>query len=180
MPYATRTLVITKFQFGRFCSIAWLATKDDVLTNTVIPPGLAWVLLNHFREFDFWEHLDSNYIAWLGYGLSQFSKNISVDGLRAKTRPETGRIIAGFAGFSSFFPGLLCKISIENVFFRGSHVWSRKCALYPYCVVVGHDGDRKSAALCTTPNMNLMHFEEGWFIGYVDNENLFGVPKWLW
>tara|TARA_R110000868_G_scaffold172577_1_gene408434 strand:+ start:21637 stop:23496 length:1860 start_codon:yes stop_codon:yes gene_type:complete len=126
-------------------------------------------ILNHFSDNLSFENIGFHYMHGLGM-VSQFSRNISVNGLTAKPRPETGRIIAGFADFLHF-SGCYGKISIENSLFSGSH--DDPVNVHgTHLRVVDHEGDRIKVRFMHHQTWNLMAFEEGDSIGYVDNENL--------
>ena len=142
--------------------------KGDVLTMRDTYRDCLGVL-NHFSEDLTFENIGFHYMHGLGM-VSQFSKNISVNGLTAKPRPETGRIIAGFADFLHF-SGCYGKISIENSLFSGSH--DDPVNVHgTHLRVVDHEGDRIKVRFMHHQTWNLMAFEEGDSIGYVDNENL--------
>ncbi|MCK0134907.1 right-handed parallel beta-helix repeat-containing protein [Arenibacter sp. S6351L] len=142
--------------------------KGDVLTMRDTYRDCLGVL-NHFSENLTFENIGFHYMHGLGM-VSQFSKNISVNGLRAKPRSETGRIIAGFADFLHF-SGCYGEISIENSLFSGSH--DDPVNVHgTHLRVVGHEGDRIKVRFMHHQTWNLMAFEAGDSIGYVDNENL--------
>ena len=142
--------------------------KGDVLTMRDTYRDCLGIL-NHFSENLIFENIGFHYMHGLGM-VSQFSKNISVKGLRAKPRPETGRIIAGFADFLHF-SGCYGKISIENSLFSGSH--DDPVNVHgTHLRVVDHEGDRIKVRFMHHQTWNLMAFQEGDSIGFVDNGNL--------
>ena len=142
--------------------------KEDVLTMRDTYRDCLGVL-NHFSENLTFENIGFHYMHGLGM-VSQFSKNISVEGLIAKPRQETGRIIAGFADFLHF-SGCYGRITIENSLFSGSH--DDPINVHgTHLRVVGYEGDKIKVRFMHHQTWNLMAFEEGDSIGYVDNENL--------
>lgn len=144
------------------------AIKGDVLTMRDTYRDCVGVL-NHFSENLVFENIGFHFIHGMGM-ISQFSKNISVNGLTAKPRPETGRIVAGFADFLHF-SGCYGKVSVENSLFSGSH--DDPINVHgTHLRVVSHEGDKIRVRFMHHQTWNLMAFEEGDTIGYVDNETL--------
>ncbi|MEZ4968550.1 MAG: right-handed parallel beta-helix repeat-containing protein [Flavobacteriaceae bacterium] len=143
-------------------------TKDDVLTMRDTYRDCLGIL-NHFSEDLVFENIGFHYMHGLGM-VSQFSKNISVIGLTAKPRPETGRIVAGFADFLHF-SGCYGSISIENSLFSGSH--DDPINVHgTHLQVVGREAKKIKLRFMHHQTWNLMAFEIGDTIGYVDNETL--------
>ncbi|HUH47179.1 MAG TPA: hypothetical protein VLZ54_08515, partial [Arenibacter sp.] len=142
--------------------------KGDVLTMRDTYRDCVGVL-NHFSRDLTFENVGFHYIHGMGM-ISQFSKNISVNGLVAKPRPETGRVVAGFADFLHF-SGCYGKVSIENSLFSGSH--DDPINVHgTHLRVVGHEGNTIKVRFMHHQTWNLMAFEEGDSIGYVDNGTL--------
>lgn len=142
--------------------------KDEVLTIRDSYRDCLGVL-NHFSENLTFENIGFHYMHGMGM-VSQFSSNISVNGLMARPRPETGRIIAGFADFLHF-SGCYGKISIENSIFSGSH--DDPVNVHgTHLRVVGHEQDRIKVRFMHHQTWNLMAFDAGDTIGFVDNANL--------
>jgi hypothetical protein len=126
-------------------------------------------ILNHFSENLTFENIGFHFMHGLGM-VSQFSKNISVKGLMAQPRPETGRLIAGFADFLHF-SGCYGKIAIEDSLFSGSH--DDPVNVHgTHLRVVGHEGNKIKVRFMHQQTWNLMAFGEGDSIAYVDNETL--------
>lgn len=143
-------------------------TKDDVLTMRDTYRDCLGIF-NHFSEDLVFENIGFHYMHGLGM-VSQFSKNISVIGLTAKPRPETGRIVAGFADFLHF-SGCYGSISIENSLFSGSH--DDPINVHgTHLQVVGWEAKKIKLRFMHHQTWNLMAFEIGDTIGYVDNETL--------
>lgn len=142
--------------------------KDDVLTMRDTYRDCLGIL-NHFSEDLVFENIGFHYMHGLGM-VSQFSKNISVIGLTAKPRPETGRIVAGFADFLHF-SGCYGSISIENSLFSGSH--DDPINVHgTHLQVVGWEAKKIKLRFMHHQTWNLKAFEIGDTIGYVDNETL--------
>ncbi len=147
--------------------------KGDVLTMRDTYRDCLGVL-NHFSENLTFENIGFHYMHGLGM-VSQFSKDIKVNKLTAKPRPDSGRIIAGFADFLHF-SGCYGEISIENSLFSGSH--DDPVNVHgTHLRVVDHEGDKIKVRFMHHQTWNLMAFEEGDAIGYVDNENLLVYNK---
>ncbi len=148
-------------------------TKDDVLTLRD-PYRDCLGVLNHFSENLIFNNIGFHYMHGLGM-VSQFSKNISVNKLMAKPRPETGRVIAGFADFLHF-SGCYGKIVIENSVFSGAH--DDPVNVHgTHLRIIEHKENKIKVRFMHHQTWNLMAFDPGDTIGFVNNENLLVYEK---
>ncbi|WP_215222734.1 right-handed parallel beta-helix repeat-containing protein [Echinicola shivajiensis] len=126
-------------------------------------------LLNNFSQDLTFENISLHYLHGLGM-VSQFSKNIHVNGIHAEPRASTQRVIAGFADFLHF-SGCSGEITIENSLFSGSH--DDPVNIHgTHLRVINNDQNKIIVRFMHHQTWNLMAFEAGDSIGFVDNNNL--------
>jgi hypothetical protein len=149
------------------------------LGNTLIQPGDILTfrdpyrdnvgILNHKSKNLYFENLGLHYLHGMGM-LSQFSENIHVNGVKAAPRPETGRVIAGFADFLHF-SGCSGQITVENSLFSGSH--DDPINVHgTHLRIVRQEGNKINVQFMHHQTWNLPAFELQDSIGFVDNNNL--------
>ncbi len=126
-------------------------------------------ILNHQSKNLHFENLGLHYLHGMGM-LSQFSENIHIQGIKAAPRPETGRVIAGFADFLHF-SGCSGQITVENSLFSGSH--DDPINVHgTHLRIVGHEGNKIKVRFMHHQTWNLPAFEPQDSIGFVDNNSL--------
>ncbi|WP_215224015.1 right-handed parallel beta-helix repeat-containing protein [Echinicola shivajiensis] len=126
-------------------------------------------VLNNFSENLSFENIGLHYLHGLGM-LSQFSKNIHVNGIHAQPRESSRRVIAGFADFLHF-SGCYGEVKIENSIFSGSH--DDPVNIHgTHLRVVDHGKDKIKVRFMHHQTWNLIAFEAGDSIGFVNNDNL--------
>ncbi|GAB3655596.1 right-handed parallel beta-helix repeat-containing protein [Echinicola sediminis] len=126
-------------------------------------------LFNNFSQDLTFENVNLHYLHGLGM-VSQFSKDIRVDGITARPRKSTKRVIAGFADFLHF-SGCYGDIKIENSTFSGSH--DDPVNIHgTHLKVIDHEENKIKVRFMHHQTWNLMAFEAGDSIGFVDNNNL--------
>lgn len=146
----------TKFQAGDILSFR------DVYRDYV-------GILNHYSQNILLENIQMHYMHGMGV-VSQFSKNIHIDNFKGKPREDSGRTIAAFADFLHF-SGCYGNIRVENSLFSGSH--DDDINIHgTHLRVVESKKNTIKVRFMHHQTWNLMAFETGDSIGFVNNKTL--------
>lgn len=126
-------------------------------------------ILNHFSRDISFKNIQIHYMHGMGM-VSQFSKNIHIDNFIGKPGDDSGRTIAAFADFLHF-SGCYGEITVENSLFSGSHDDGINVH-GTHLQVVSHKDNTIKVRFMHHQTWNLMAFESGDSIGFVDNKTL--------